>query len=88
VKRVENSTNFVWNDGTPFTDENWDVNRPDDDEEKICVIIQWISAEQMENSESLRIGSCKHVLCEFEILCLVSEIANMDIPSVAKFIFD
>jgi hypothetical protein len=88
VKRVENSTNFVWNDGTPFADENWDVNRPDDDEEKICVIIQWISAEQIENSESLRIGSCKVVLCEFEILCLVSEIANMDIPSVAKFIFD
>jgi hypothetical protein len=58
---VENSTNFVWNDGTPLVYENWDVNRPSDDEEKRCAIIQSNSANKFNNSVALATGRWKDV---------------------------
>ncbi len=64
AQRVGNGTDFVWNDGRPLNYENWNVNKPSDDEEKRCVIIQSNSANKLNNSEAFSTGKWMDVSCE------------------------
>jgi hypothetical protein len=64
AKRVENGTDFVWNDGTPLDYENWNVNRPSDDEEKRRVIIESNSTNKFNNPEEFATGKWMDISCE------------------------